>query len=57
VRAAVYRGAGRLAAEDWPTPSIGAGEVLLRLKGCGLCGSDIAKIVRRREALKVYVTL
>ena len=54
--AAVYRGAGRLAAEDWPTPSIGAGEVLLRLKGCGLCGSDIAKIVRRRKALKVYVT-
>ncbi len=45
MRAAVYRGAGRLAAEDWPEPSIGAGEVLLRLKGCGLCGSDIAKIV------------
>src|SRR5439155_18526082 len=45
VRAAVYRGAGRLAAEDWPEPSIGAGEVLLRLNGCGLCGSDIAKIV------------
>jgi L-iditol 2-dehydrogenase len=44
VKAAVYRGAGRLAAEEWPTPLIGAGEVLLRLKGCGLCGSDIAKI-------------
>ena len=42
MRTAVYRGAGRLAAEDWPTPSIGAGEVLLRLKGC--------------KALKVYVT-
>jgi len=45
MKAAVYRGGGRLAAEDWPTPSIGEGEVLLRLKGCGLCGSDIAKIV------------
>jgi len=45
VKAAVYRGAGRLVAEDWPTPAIGAGEVLLRLRGCGLCGSDIAKIV------------
>jgi L-iditol 2-dehydrogenase len=45
VKAAVYRGAGRLAAEDWPTPPIGAGEVLLRLRGCGLCGSDIAKLV------------
>jgi len=45
MRAAVYRGGGRLVAEDWPTPAIGAGEILLRLKGCGLCGSDIAKIV------------
>jgi L-iditol 2-dehydrogenase len=45
MKAAVYRGGGRLVAEDWPRPSIGAGELLLRLKGCGLCGSDIAKIV------------
>lgn len=45
MKAAVYRGDGRLVAEDWPRPSIGAGELLLRLKGCGLCGSDIAKIV------------
>jgi L-iditol 2-dehydrogenase len=44
VKAAVYRGAAGLAAEDWPTPAIGPGEVLLRLKGCGLCGSDIAKL-------------
>ena len=45
MKAAVYRGGGRLAAEEWPTPSIGAGELLIRLKGCGLCGSDVAKIV------------
>jgi L-iditol 2-dehydrogenase len=44
VKAAVYRGADGLAAEDWPRPAIGPGEVLLRLKGCGLCGSDIAKL-------------
>jgi L-iditol 2-dehydrogenase len=43
--AAVYRGAGKLAAEEWPRPATGDGEVLLRLLGCGLCGSDIAKIV------------
>jgi threonine dehydrogenase-like Zn-dependent dehydrogenase len=35
VKAAVYRGAGRLVAEEWPTASIGEGEVLLRLKGYG----------------------
>jgi L-iditol 2-dehydrogenase len=44
VKAAVYRGGGRLVAEEWPRPAIGDGELLLRLKGCGLCGSDIAKI-------------
>jgi len=41
----VYRGDGKLVAEEWPRPTIGAGEVLLRVLGCGLCGSDIAKIV------------
>ncbi|PYN96729.1 MAG: alcohol dehydrogenase [Candidatus Rokuibacteriota bacterium] len=45
MKAAVFRGQGRIATEDWPRPSIGAGELLLRLRGCGLCGSDIAKIV------------
>ncbi|HEV8614467.1 MAG TPA: alcohol dehydrogenase catalytic domain-containing protein [Methylomirabilota bacterium] len=45
MRAAVFHGAGRLAAEDWPRPAIGDGELLLRVRGCGLCGSDIAKIV------------
>lgn len=44
MRAAVFRGAGRLAVEEWPRPSAGEGELLLRLKGCGLCGSDIAKV-------------
>jgi L-iditol 2-dehydrogenase len=44
VRAAVYRGAAGLTAEDWSQPAIGPGEALLRLKGCGLCGSDIAKL-------------
>jgi L-iditol 2-dehydrogenase len=41
----VFRGQRRLVAEDWPVPSIGAGELLVRLRGCGLCGSDIAKVL------------
>jgi L-iditol 2-dehydrogenase len=44
VKAAVYRGVAGVAVEDWPRPAIGPGEALLRLKGCGLCGSDIAKL-------------
>jgi L-iditol 2-dehydrogenase len=45
MRAAVFRGGGRVDAAEWPRPAIGAGEVLVRVRGCGLCGSDIAKIV------------
>lgn len=37
--------AGCLRAEDWPPPAIGPGEALVRLRGCGLCGSDIAKLL------------
>jgi L-iditol 2-dehydrogenase len=45
MRAAVFQGGGRIAPGEWPRPTAGAGELLLRLRGCGLCGSDIAKIV------------
>lgn len=45
MKAAVYRGGGRLVAEDWPCPAPRPGELLLRLRGCGLCGSDIAKLL------------
>jgi L-iditol 2-dehydrogenase len=33
-----------LSVEDWPRPAAGPGELLLRLRGCGLCGSDLLKI-------------
>jgi L-iditol 2-dehydrogenase len=45
VRAAVFQGAGRITPGEWPEPEVGTGELLLRVRGCGLCGSDIAKIV------------
>jgi L-iditol 2-dehydrogenase len=45
MRAAVFQGGGRIAPGDWPRPAVGPGELLLRLRGCGLCGSDIAKVL------------
>jgi len=45
MRAAVFQGGGRIAPGEWPRPAAGPGELLLRVRGCGLCGSDIAKIV------------
>jgi L-iditol 2-dehydrogenase len=45
MKAVVFRGGDALRVEEWPRPRASAGELLLRLRGCGLCGSDIAKLV------------
>lgn len=45
MKAVVLREGGTLAVEEMPRPRIGPGELLLKLRGCGLCGSDIAKVV------------
>jgi L-iditol 2-dehydrogenase len=55
MKAAVLREGGRLVAEEWPCPAVGEGDVLLRLKGCGLCGSDIAKIVDPQTRVPVVL--
>ena len=44
MRAAVYRGKGRVVVEDVPVPRIEAGEVLIRVAACGICGTDLKKI-------------
>jgi L-iditol 2-dehydrogenase len=44
MKAAVHIGPGQIRLEDRPVPRIGAGELLLRVRGCGLCGSDLAKL-------------
>ena len=44
MRAAVYRGVNEVRVEEAPVPRIGAGEVLLRVEACGICGTDLKKI-------------
>ena len=41
MRAVVCSGPGRLALEELPIPEPGPGEVRLRIRACGICGSDI----------------
>src|SRR5882724_8238529 len=42
--AAVYRGVKDIRLETVPVPKIGAGELLLRVHTCGICGTDLKKI-------------
>lgn len=49
MRAAVYRGVDDVCVETVPVPvdvdgKIGAGEVLVRIDTCGICGTDLKKI-------------
>ena len=44
MRAAVYRGVNDVRVETVPVPQIGAGELLVRVHTCGICGTDLKKI-------------
>jgi L-iditol 2-dehydrogenase len=44
VRAVVYHGQNDLSVEQVPQPALQPGDVLIRVAGCGLCGSDLLKI-------------
>jgi L-iditol 2-dehydrogenase len=42
--AAVYRGVNDVRVEEIPVPEIGAGELLVKIAACGICGTDLKKI-------------
>src|SRR5437588_4225066 len=42
--AAVYRGVNDVRVETVPVPEIGAGELLVQIHTCGICGTDLKKI-------------
>jgi L-iditol 2-dehydrogenase len=44
MRAAVYRGVNDVRIETIPVPEIAAGEVLVKINTCGICGTDLKKI-------------
>jgi L-iditol 2-dehydrogenase len=44
MRAAVYRGVNDMRVETVPVPTIGPGELLIKVASCGVCGTDLKKI-------------
>ena len=47
MKAALYYGPDDIRLEDVAVPEIGAGEVLIKIKACGLCGTDLHKILQK----------
>ena len=41
MKAAVYHGPRDIRVEDIPAPAVGDNEVLVRVRACGICGSDL----------------
>ena len=44
MRAAVYRGDGKIGVESVETPQAGRGEIVIRVETCGICHTDLKKI-------------
>jgi L-iditol 2-dehydrogenase len=44
MNAAVYTGDSKISVEAIPTPTIGPGELLIRVESCGICHTDLKKI-------------
>lgn len=44
MQAAVYRGVDDVRVESVPVPHISAGEILVKIHTCGICGTDLKKI-------------
>ncbi len=45
MRVAVYLGRGRFETQERPVPHLQPGDMLIRMVSCGLCGTDVHKVV------------
>src|SRR5664279_2040711 len=45
MKAAVLHAKGDIRYGDWPTPCAGEGEVLIKIRATGICGSDIPRVL------------
>lgn len=50
MRAAVWYSNRDVRVEEMPVPQVGAGELLVRVEACGICGSDVLEWYRRDRA-------
>jgi len=53
MKVAVYYSASDIRIEERPKPRIGDGEILVKMKCCGICGSDLMEWYRIKKAPRV----
>ena len=50
MRVGMYYSNNRVEVEEYPLPEIGAGDILIKVMACGICGSDIMEWYRIKRA-------
>ena len=50
MRAARYYSSNKIEIEKLPIPEIGKGEILVKVKACGICGSDVTEYYKKSKA-------
>jgi len=53
MKVAVYYSASEIRIEERPKPRIGDGEILVKMKRCGICGSDLMEWYRIKKAPRI----
>ena len=53
MKAALYYNNRDIRVVEMPLPRIGAGELLMRVEACGICGSDVMEWYRVPKAPRV----
>ncbi|MXY79873.1 MAG: zinc-binding alcohol dehydrogenase, partial [Chloroflexi bacterium] len=54
MKAAVYHGRGDIRLEDLPRPHPGDGELLVRVTGVGICGTDAAEFAAGPQMFPIH---
>ena len=50
MRVGIYHSNNRVEVEEYPLPEVGAGDILIKVMACGICGSDIMEWYRIQKA-------
>ena len=53
MKVAVYYSNTDIRIEERPVPEIGSGEILVKMKACGICGTDVMEWYRKPKAPRV----